>query len=232
MSNLSRFAVSPVNQQKHVEWCQAHLHWTYDDWSRVIWTDESSFSTAGYHHRPWVIRKAGEEYLEDTVDTTYHSGRQSTMAWGAFCGTTKSDLIYVPEKAKLNSALYVDLIYEPVLIPFWHHCCELYGWARAVEDGAPGHKSQATIFRNTNGVDTIQWPSQSPDINLIEAVWQMMEDELGVHFGRGESVKIIQEQCRYVWEHLVTPEKLQKLIESMPSRLQAVIDANGGPTPY
>ena len=75
MSNLSRFAVSPVNQQKRVEWCQAHLHWTYDDWSHVIWTDESSFSTAGYHHRPWVIRKAGEEYLEDTVDTTYHSGR-------------------------------------------------------------------------------------------------------------------------------------------------------------
>ena len=57
----------------------------------------------------------------------------------------------------------------------------------------------------------------------------MMEDELGVHFGRGESVEIIQEQCRYIW---VTPEKLQKLVESMPNRLQAVIDANGGPTPY
>ncbi|VDB89860.1 Bgt-50797 [Blumeria graminis f. sp. tritici] len=23
------------------EWAEAHLNWTYDDWSSVLWTDET-----------------------------------------------------------------------------------------------------------------------------------------------------------------------------------------------
>lgn len=30
----------------------------------------------------------------------------------------------------------------------------------------------------------------------------------------------------------ITEEQLNRLVESMPARLQAVIDAVGGPTPY
>ena len=49
-----KFNVSPEKKEKRVAWCQARLHWTKEEWKRVIWTDGSSFSTAGFGHRIWA----------------------------------------------------------------------------------------------------------------------------------------------------------------------------------
>lgn len=95
-----KFGLRPYNKPKRVAWCQERLDWTYDDWKRVVWTDESSFSTSGFGHRPWVTRKADEEYHKDCVDEVFDSGRKSKMVWGAFCGTTKSSLVFIPGMAK------------------------------------------------------------------------------------------------------------------------------------
>jgi len=94
--------------------------------SYLDWTDESSFSTAGFGHRPWVIRKADKEHHPDCVDLKFHSGRKSEMILGAFCGTTKSDLIFVPGRAKLDSATHVRMVLEAALVAFWRQCCEEY----------------------------------------------------------------------------------------------------------
>jgi len=109
------------------------------------------------------------------------------MAWGGFCGTTKSELVFIPGKAKLDSAMYVETVMEPYLVPFWHQCCEEYGWTRVIENGAPGHQKYARIYRQKNEIDAVPWPAQSPDLNLIEALLMDLETELGVVFvtGRG-----------------------------------------------
>jgi hypothetical protein len=87
------------------------------------------------------------------------------MAWGGFCSAMKTDLVFIPEKAKLYCAMYVFYVMEPHLVPFWHRCCEGYGWAEDVEDGAPEHKGYSITYRNLDEVDTIQWPPQWPDLN-------------------------------------------------------------------
>ncbi len=65
---------------RRVAWCQERLDWGYEEWSRVIWIDESSFTTAGFGHRAPVIRKAGEKFHLNCIDFTHHSGRSTTMA--------------------------------------------------------------------------------------------------------------------------------------------------------
>ncbi|RPA97774.1 hypothetical protein L873DRAFT_1689844 [Choiromyces venosus 120613-1] len=154
-----KFSVWPANRQKHVKWCQQRLHWTYKEWSRILWTNKSTFSTTGFGHHPWVIRLPEEEFHIDCMDQTFEQGRESTMVWGGFCGTTKSEL--------------------PYLVPLWHECCEMYGWAQVIEDGAPGHRKHVRTYQELNGMDTIQWPAQSPDLNLIEALWLDLETEIG-----------------------------------------------------
>jgi hypothetical protein len=76
---------------------------------------------------------------------------------------------------------------EPYLVPFWHQTCEEYGWSKIVEDGAPGkllmfvyfviiliilkgREKYSNKYRELNELDTIEWPAQSPCLNLIEPV--------------------------------------------------------------
>ena len=109
-----KFNIRPYNKPLRVAWCQERLHWTYEEWKRVLWTDKYSFSTAGFGHRPWAIRKPDEEYHVDCIDEAFEQSRQNKMVWGGFCGALKSDLM-VPGKAKLDSATYVATIMEPHL---------------------------------------------------------------------------------------------------------------------
>jgi hypothetical protein len=227
-----KFHIRSYNKALRVAWCRARLDWTYEEWKRVLWTDESSFSTAGFGHRPWAIRTAEKEYHPDCIDETFEQGRQSRMVWGGFWGSKKSKLVIVPGKAKLDSATYVTAIMEPHLVPFWHECCEEYGWVKVVEDGAPGHKKYAIQYRDLNELDIIPWPAQSPDLNLIEALWMDMETELGEIWGRVADPKALELVLKEVWENCTNAERLDGLIRSMPSRLQAVINAGGDATPY
>jgi hypothetical protein len=153
------------------------------------------------------------------------------MVWGAFCGEMKTELVFTPPGVTINSKVYVDQILDPYLIPFWHTTCEEYGWTRVVEDNAPGHKGQANICRQINEVDTIPWPAQSPDLNLIEALWGEMETELGEVVGRVEDIEVLKVMLRNAWNNIGI-DRLDTLIRSMPRRLEAVIAAGGRATPY
>lgn len=125
-------------------------------WLRVVWTDESTYSTKGFGHRPMVLRRPDEEYHPDCIDEIWESGRKSQMVWGAFCGELKSELFFVPSGAKINGETYTTEILDPLLIPFWHQTCEFYGWTIVMEDGAPGHKGVSKICREDQSAGNIR----------------------------------------------------------------------------
>ncbi|RPA95122.1 hypothetical protein L873DRAFT_1837288 [Choiromyces venosus 120613-1] len=179
------------------------LHWTYEEWSCILWTDESTFSTTGFGHHPWVIRLPEEEFYIDCVDQTFEQGRESTMAWGGFCSTTKSELVFIPGKDKMDSAMYVEAVMEPYLVPLWYEYYEMYAWARVIEDGAPGYKKHARTYRELNGIDT----------------------------GQISDIPTLQLHLKTIWGQ-IGADQLHGLIQSMQDRLCAVIAAEGNVTPY
>ncbi|RPA99617.1 hypothetical protein L873DRAFT_1843518 [Choiromyces venosus 120613-1] len=165
----------------------------------TLWTDESTFSTTGFGHRPWVLRRPEEEFHPDCIDETWESGRESVMIWGGFCGEMKSELQVIPPGV--------------------------------VEDGAPGHQRFAKYCWAINQVEILPWPPQSPDLNLIEALWGDMETELGETFGRIKDIEVIIRAVKAIWD-AIEISRLDGLIRSMPERLEAVIAAGGMATAY
>ncbi|KAI0993989.1 hypothetical protein K3495_g14196 [Podosphaera aphanis] len=56
--------LSETNKKKRLECVSERLHWTYNDWCRILWSDET-WVTDGRHRDAYVTRKPGDE-LEDT----------------------------------------------------------------------------------------------------------------------------------------------------------------------
>ena len=100
-----------------------------------------------------------------------------------------------------------------------------------MEDGAPGHQKYAKRCRQINGVDSLPWPPQSPDLNLIEILWSELEIELGLKYGRISDLELLKEKLLEEWRN-IGRDRLLALVKTMPDRLRAVIAAGGGPTSY
>uniref|UniRef100_A0A8R1E953 HTH_Tnp_Tc3_2 domain-containing protein n=1 Tax=Caenorhabditis japonica TaxID=281687 RepID=A0A8R1E953_CAEJA len=86
----------------------------------------------------------------------------------------------------------------------------------------------ANWFRRRR-VDLLEWPSQSPDFNPIEHMWEELKRRL-----KGVRASNANQKCAQLeaaWKSIPMPV-VQTLLDSMPRRCQAVIDAKGYPTKY
>lgn len=82
-----------------------------------------------------------------------------------------------------------------------------------------------------NDVDRLVAPANSPDLNPIENVWgETTRDWVSVY---PRNLENLSAQVSHNWEQLrEKPDYFRKLYDSMPTRINAVIDNNGGHTKY
>ena len=74
----------------------------------------------------------------------------------------------------------------------------------------PKHTAKLTkeYFEN-NGISTLNWPSQSPDVNPTETLWNNLK--VKVHKRNPQNIKQLEEVCKEEW---ISVEKLWPTIES------------------
>ena len=102
-----------------------------------------------------------------------------------------------------------------------------------MQDNAKPHSAKATLeYMNQRGLIPIFWPSNSPDLNPIETLWDMMKDYIQE---KHPDIHTKYAQLRTtVWEawSSISEEDIRDLIRTMPARCQAVIEAEGWHTKY
>ena len=84
----------------------------------------------------------------------------------------------------------------------------------------------------TNKVKILKdWPSQSPDLNPIEHLWNQLEILIRKRPNKFKNKDELETALQEEWNQI--PRNFyMNLIESMPRRIEAVISNNGWPTRY
>ena len=86
------------------------------------------------------------------------------------------------------------------------------------------------IPRSANGIVSLKWPGNSPDLILNENLWRIVGKELDKD--KPKSKNNLTHSILHVWHQKIMLGTLQSLVESMPRRLEVVIKAKGGSTKY
>ena len=120
---------------------------------------------------------------------TFKSGRSRVMIWGCIAHGIKGPLVFIPPDRRL-AVDYVDLVLNGPLWDFYTKLYEERGVVKVMEDGAPTHTSKvAQNFRNTNSMEPLPHPAQSPDMNLIEHVWYLIKTRINKRRNRPKTVE-------------------------------------------
>ena len=215
--------LTKLQRQKRIDWCLKYQHKSLEFWRKVIFSDESTFcvQTSDVNRR---IRRSSldnpydDKYLIKTIKRP-----PFWMIWGCFqsnklglCSLLMAMLMHLCKSKE---------ILEKSLLPF-HQSNDIFQ-----DDSAPAHR--AASIRNyleEKGIERLDWPSNSPDLNLIEHVWAYLSMCLR---RRNITTKArLKEEIIKIWENEINGQFLDKLIESISFRINECLKNNGGATKY
>lgn len=193
----------------------------------MCFSDESTFEILA-DKSTFVRRRPGEKYHPSCiVERVKHPVK--IMVWSVISSKGVGRLQIVQGTMKQDQ--YKD-IKKKRLLP------QLGEWSPDSEDflfmhdSAPCHKARSvTSFLAEKNIRLLPWPGNSPDMNPIENLWEITKREISKEMVTTKTRLI--EKLIEVWHHNTRIKEVAKTcIESMPRRIQAVIDAKGSVTKY
>ena len=198
------------------------------DWKRVMFTDEVKIETSA-HGMTWVRRPPGTRYDPRYIREVNRQGRCRVMVWAAITFSGMLDIIVI--NGRLNKHNYLNDILIPNVLPYKQsHENMIFQ-----HDGAGPHRANIVKeWLRENNIEEMKWPAQSPDLNLIENLWNMLKEEIGPlnDIGPNQTEELI-EVINRAWDRLRRKRSiLNRLYNSMKKRIQQVINKDDAQTKY
>ena len=211
-----------------LDWAKDHANWSVQDWHHVIWSDELGRHLGVLSKKPKVWRRSDERLVNNMTYPTHSANSSYVGYWDAISGQGVGPLFIIPHNTHMNAASFKSVM-EEVMIPYYH---SLSGHNIFQQDGARYHTAHSVLsFLKDQGVEVMKWPPQSPDLNPIEAVWNMLNISIDKQMKDTHSYQELERVVQEEWKKLDV-RKIPSCIDSMPSRCKNVIKNKGGYSGY
>ena len=166
--------VQEANRKKQVKWCKEQRGRTVDNyWRKVIFSDESQI-VLGTNKCVYIWRKDDEKYNPHLI-CSRSERKISLMIWGCICYDGVGTLTAV--EGNINAATYIDILDKNLWsVVVWYFEGKEYLF---MDENAPVHRAHnVDNYKDQNEVTSMEWPAQSPDLNIIKNIWLYMKREL------------------------------------------------------
>ncbi|GFY19108.1 transposable element Tcb1 transposase [Trichonephila clavipes] len=218
-----------VDHRRHrLQWCREHKNWTTDQWSRVLFTDESRFSSRNDSLRVLIWRVIGTWFYTSNIKERHHYGGPGVFVWGGIMLNGRTEL-HIFDRASVTGYRYC----EKALLP---HVC-LFRDAIGpdfifMDDNARPHRALAVEeLLESEDITQMDWPGYSPDLNPIEHVWDALGRRIAARLHHSENTQQLKKVLIEVWA-LLPQEMWHQLVLCMRRRCKATIAVRGGHVPY
>lgn len=142
----SKPLLTEAQKQVRLAWAIEHLSWKPEQWARVVWTDECSFSTQGFG-KVYVTRRPEEKY-DDSCCAPKFRTYSSWTVHGSISAFGKGDMVVIEKEwGRLTGKVHRERV-----LPWVH---QFMNWvaqhpgnrsrhAVLMEDGASPHTAKLT----------------------------------------------------------------------------------------
>uniref|UniRef100_A0A674DST4 Transposase Tc1-like domain-containing protein n=1 Tax=Salmo trutta TaxID=8032 RepID=A0A674DST4_SALTR len=205
-----------------------HQDWQIRHWRPVLFTDESRFtlSTCDKCDRVWRCR--GERSAACNILQHDRFGGGSVMVRGGISLGGRTAL-HVLARGSLTAIRYQDEILRPLVRTYAGAVGP--GFLLMQDNARPHVAGVCQQFLQEEGIDAMDWPVRSPDLNPIEHIWDIMSRSIHQRHVAPQTVQELADALVQVWEE-IPQETIRHLIRSMPRHCREVIQARGGQTHY
>lgn len=218
----------PHHRAARLDFARLHVNWSLEQWSRVLFSDECRMCLRSDDRRGRVLRRPGERYAQCAFSERVSYGGGSIMFWGGISMEARTELVFI-ERGSLTAARYVEECLEEHVLPYAGFIGDGF---LLMQDNARPHTAASTRqYLEEVGIDTMDWPALSPDLNPIEHVWDELKRRVRSREHVPNNIAELKIALVEEWEN-IPQETLKKLIRSMKNRMEATIQARGGNTRY
>ena len=190
-------------------------------------SSESRFCLWQLDRRVKVWRRRGEPYADCCTNRITSFGGGSVMVWGGISLTGNTRLVIIG--GNLNAERHRDEILQPVAIPYIH---SLGPNSILQDDNArPNRAGLTRDYLQNVGVERMEWPASSTDLNPIEHLWDQLGRAVRARVTNITTLADLRQMLVEEWD-AIPQQCVTRLVTSMRRRCQAVVAVYGSSTRY
>ncbi|GFU85326.1 transposable element Tcb1 transposase [Trichonephila clavipes] len=209
------------------EWATEHVNWRRNEWSNVLFSDESHFSVDPDNRRIFIWRDRGSRNNPAFVHKSVRFGSGGMLVYGGISIDGRIDP-YIIRDGPLTAHRYRDEILRPIVVPY----AAAIGDDFILMDNNCRSSHRANLvgdFLFEKGIVRMEWPTCSPNMNPIEHVWDALGRRVS---GRQQPPQTLQELERALLEEWDKIHQLviNSLVDSISQSCLALLAVRGNHT--